>query len=352
MVVSEHLQRYPIMLGKKSSFAFVALCVGVFVSVTAYAWVARARSVASASASSMTVLKLAHGLDPSHPVHKAMLYMAQRLGEISAGTVELQVFPGGILGSETENIAQLQRGALAMTKVSAAAVENFVPQMAVFSLPYIFRDANHYWQVLDGPIGRELLSSGEKSGLKGLCYYDAGSRNFYTITKPILSPADLVGMKIRTMTSKTCMDTVQVLGASPTPVPWGELYTALQQKMVDGAENNLPSFYTSRHYEVCKHFVMDEHTRIPDILMISTTVWDGLSPQVRNWVQQAADDSSEYQRKLWAEYDAQTLKAVEEKGVKVYYPDKALFVADVQSLLKSCEGSPVGDLVQKIRSVK
>ena len=340
------------MYSRKSSYLFVILCVGVFISVAVYAWVISTKTTASASISSKTTLKLAHGLDPSHPVHKAMLYMAERLSELSAGNVEMQVFPGGILGSETENIAQLQRGALAMTKVSAAAVENFVPEMAVFSLPYIFRNGDHYWQVVDGPVGKELLSYGERSGLKGLCYYDAGSRNFYTISKPVLSPSDLVGMKVRTMTSKTCMDTVQVLGASPTPVPWGELYTALQQKMVDGAENNLPSFYTSRHYEVCRHFTMDEHTRIPDILMISTSVWNALSPRVRQWVQQAANDSSAYQRRLWAEYDANTLKAVQEKGVKVYYPDKAPFIMEVQPLLKSCEGTPVGILVQKIRSVQ
>jgi len=339
------------MYGKKPSYLFVILCVLAVVCVAAYAWAVR-RHALSTSTQGKIVLKLAHGLDPSHPVHKAMLYMADRLRRKSGGTAELQIFSGGILGNETENIAQLQRGALAMTKVSAAAVENFVPEMAVFSLPYIFRDSDHYWRVLDGPIGRKLLASGEKSGLKGLCYYDAGSRNFYMISKPVLSPADLAGTKIRVMRSKTCMDTIEVLGAAPTPVPWGELYTALQQKMVDGAENNLPSFYTSRHYEVCKFFSMDEHTRIPDILMVSTSVWNELPPRVQRWLQEAADESSKYQRQLWLEYDAETLKTVEAKGVKVYYPDKAPFAEKVMPLLKACEGTPIGTLLQEIGSVQ
>jgi tripartite ATP-independent transporter DctP family solute receptor len=340
------------MYSKNTSYLFIAVCVAVVVAIAVFAWHVRARATASGSGARETVLKLSHGLDPSHPVHKAMLYMAERLKTRSGGTVKLEVFPGGVLGSETENIAQLQRGALAMTKVSAAAVESFVPEMAVFSLPYIFRDGNHFWKVMDSPVGKRLLASGEKAGLKGLCYYDAGSRNFYTISKPVLAPSDLKGMKIRTMKSKTCMDMTETLGASPTPVPWGELYTALQQKMVDGAENNLPSFFTSRHFEVCKHFAMDEHTRIPDILMISTSVWNELPTPVRQWVQEAADDSSLYERQLWSKYDDEVLKAVKEKGVEVYYPDKAPFVEKVQPMLKNLEGTPVGALVEEIRSVK
>jgi len=189
-------------------------------------------------------------------------------------------------------------------------------------------------------------------GLRGLCYYDSGSRNFYTINKPILSPNDLIGQKIRVMKNKTSMDMIAAMGGSPTPIPWGELYTALQQHMVDGAENNVPSFYTNRHFEVCKYFVFDEHSRIPDMLFISEKVWNELTPEERGWVKEAAKASSDYQRKLWAEMTEDALVQVQEKGVKVYYPEKQPFVDKVQPLLESYKGTSIGDLVEQIRETE
>ena len=278
--------------------------------------------------------------------------MAQRLEEKSGGTVELQISPGGVLGSETESIELLQRGALAMTKVSASPMEGFIPEMAVFSLPYIFRSEGHFWNVLTSPLGKNLLLMGEEAGLRGLCYYDSGSRNFYSIHKPIQSPDDLKGMKIRVMKSPTAMDMIEAMGGSPTPIPWGELYTALQQKMVDGAENNPPSFYTNRHFEVCKYFSFDEHTRIPDILLMSAKVWNSLSPQIQQWVQEAADESSVFQRKLWKEKTDEAIAAVKEEGVKIFYPDKEPFMKKVAPMLEKYDGTPVGDILTQIREIE
>ncbi|MFN9981042.1 MAG: DctP family TRAP transporter solute-binding subunit, partial [bacterium] len=175
-------------------------------------------------------------------------FMAQRLREKSGGTVEIQIFPNSQLGSETECIELLQQGALAITKTSAAPLEGFVPELALFGVPYIFRNEEHYWKLINSDLGKQLLAAGETKGIRGLCYYDAGARSFYTVNRPILKPSDLGGLKIRVQQSKTAMDMVQALGGSPTPVPFGELYTALQSSMVDGAENNAPSFYTNRHY--------------------------------------------------------------------------------------------------------
>jgi tripartite ATP-independent transporter DctP family solute receptor len=189
-------------------------------------------------------------------------------------------------------------------------------------------------------------------GLRGLCYYDAGSRNFYTIDRPVLVPDDLRGLKIRVQKSKTAMDMVEALGGSPTPIPWGELYTALQQKMVDGAENNPPSFYTNRHYEVCKHLSMDAHTLVPDVLLVSEKVWQTLPPQVRTWVQQAADESSQFQRRLWQEETAQALRAVQEQGVTVHYPDKSLFAAKVEAMHAGYHGTPVGQWLSEIKATE
>ena len=183
------------------------------------------------------------------------------------------IYPSGQLGAERELIELLQIGSLAMTKVSTAPLESFVPEMKIFGIPYVFRDAEHRWKVLNGSIGKQLLLAGEPFFLRGMCYYDAGSRSFYSMDKPIKSPADLEGLKIRVMKSITAVNMVQALGGSPTPIPWGELYTALQQGVVDGAENNPPSFFFSRHYEVCKYYSLDEHTAVPDILLMSTVIW-------------------------------------------------------------------------------
>jgi len=338
------------MVNKSVSFFLVGLFTGLIVALGGFTLYVRTCGVGGSG--DRVVLKLGHGLDPSHPVHKGMVFMAERLNEKSGGKVELQIFSGGVLGSETENIEQIQRSALAITKVSAAAMESFIPEMAVFSLPYIFRDETHYWQVLNSPLGKELLTLGEDKGLRGLCYYDSGSRNFYTVSKPILTPGDLKGQKIRVMQSRTSMDMIEMLGGAPTPISWGELYTSLQQGVVDGAENNPPSFYTSRHYEVCKYLSMDEHTRIPDIVFISDKVWDGLSPQVQQWLQEAADESSVYQRQLWKEGTEEALEAVKEKGVKIFYPDKAPFVEKVKPLIDRYKGTRIGELVEKIRDIQ
>ena len=335
---------------KAVSFLVLGLLIGSL--LTAAAFVPSIRAARASNTSGKTVLKLAHVLPPAHAVHIAMEFMAKRLAELSDGAVEIQVFGGGQLGSEPESIEQLQRGALAMVKTSAAALESFVPDMAVFGMPYLFRDDEHYWKVLLGPVGREILQAGEAQGLHGLCYYDSGSRSFYTVSKPILHPADVREMKIRVMPSRTAHDMITTLGGGPTPIPYGELYSALQQGMIDGAENNPPSFYTSRHYEVAKHYSLDEHTRVPDVVIVSKPVWDGLSPQVRTWVEQAASDSVTFQRKLWREQTEESLAAVKKAGVTIHQPDKSAFEKATASMYAAVEGTRVGELAKRIREVR
>jgi len=298
------------------------------------------------------VLKLAHVLPASAPVHKAMVRMSELAAEKSGGLVDIQVFPNGQLGGETETIEQMQRGALAMVKASTAPMEGFIPEMAVFSVPYLFRDEDHYWKVLNGKIGQGVLRKGADVGIRGLCYYDSGARSFYTVDKPVLTPADLQGMKIRVMNSKTAMDMVDALGGSPTPIPFGELYTALQQSMVDGAENNPPSMYDTRHWEVAKHYSMDEHARIPDIVLFSQRIWDSLSPQVQQWVQEAADESVDYQRQIWNEYVQECLINLEAEGVQIYRPSKEPFQKMAQGMYSNFDGTPVQGLIEQIQSIK
>ncbi len=281
------------------------------------------------------VLKLAHTLPPDHPVHEAMVFMANRCSELSKGKMEIEIYPSEQLGSEQQCVELLQIGSLAITKVSAAVMESFTEDYKVLGLPYIFRDSAHAVSVLDGEIGRELLLSTENRYIRGLCFYDAGSRSFYTIDKPILNPSDLEGMKIRVMKSKTAMDMVKALGGSPTPISYGELYTALQSGVVDGAENNPPSFYTSHHYEVCKHYALDEHTAVPDVLIISQHIWNKLSDKEKSWIQQAATESVAIERKLWSESVKKSLAEVQKAGVTIYYPDKSLFAEKVDDVYDS-----------------
>ncbi|MBS3775420.1 MAG: TRAP transporter substrate-binding protein [Bacteroidales bacterium] len=302
----------------------------------------------------ITTLRLAHSLDVSHPVHKGMEYMAKRARELSDGNLRIKIYPSSQLGSERECLEMLQIGSLAMTKVSSAVMQSFVPEYKALGMPYIFRDLQHYHKVLDGPIGEKILNSGTEYWLQGLVFYDAGSRSFYTIDKPIRKPSDLKGMKIRVMQSMTSVKMVQAMGGSPTPISWGELYTALQNGVVDGAENNLPSLHTSHQYEVADYFSMNKHTSIPDVLLMSTHILENLSEQEKQWLQQAADESVEKQREYWQEAQKEALKVIKEAGVEVIRPDPEPFRESVQSVYSYIERtSPeVYKLTQQIQNVE
>jgi tripartite ATP-independent transporter DctP family solute receptor len=219
-----------------------------------------------------------------------------------------------------------------MTKVSAAVLENFIPEYKVLSLPYIFRDKAHMYQVFDNEVGESMLLKGEKFRLRGLTFYDAGSRSFYMKDGPVNTPADLENKKIRVQKSNMAVTMINAFGGSPTPISWGELYTALQQGVADGAENNPTSFYTSKHYEVCKYFSINEHTSVPDVLLIGLDTWERLNDQEKVWLKEAVKESAEAQRKLWLASEKEALENVKAAGVQVYYPDKSLFEAKTQSM--------------------
>ena len=330
-------------MGKTTSLLLVGLLGIVLVATTGYAFIVKGND---------GVLKLAHSQPTKHPVHQGIVKMKERLEELSDGTMTIDIYPGSQLGSEVQCIEQLQNGSLSMTKTSTAALEAFIPEMGVFGLPYLFRDEEHYWDVLEGEIGQRLLERGESKYLRGLCYYDAGSRNFYTKDRPIEKPEDLAKMKIRVMNSATAMDMVEAFGASPTPISFGELYSALAQGTVDGAENNLPSFTSNKHYEVCKHFSLDGHVRIPDLLMISTKSWNGLSEQQQGWLAQAAKESAEFERALWAEETAKARKVAEAEGVTIYEVDGSQFAAKVKPMLDNIDNESLKKLVSEIEAVQ
>ncbi len=279
--------------------------------------------------------------------------MQERLAEKSNGTLQIEIYPSQQLGTERQALELLQIGSLAMTKVSGAVMENFSPKIKCLSLPYVFRDREHTYKVQDSDVGRELLIQSEKYWLRGLGYFDAGQRSFYTKEKSIMTPDDLKGMKIRVQESVMAMNLVRALGGAPTPISWGELYTALQQGVVDGAENNPPSFVSSRHYEICKYYSLNEHTAVPDLLVIGTVAWNRLSSQEQNWVQEAADEAIDYQRKVWVAAEQEALETVKAAGVTVTRPDKTVFAEKTRSLLDEYKDDPeMYELIRRIQNVR
>jgi tripartite ATP-independent transporter DctP family solute receptor len=344
-------------MSKSVSFFIVGLLTGVLLASGLYSWLGVRTTGSGSAVVGVKVLRVAHALPTSHPVHQGILFMAKRVEELSGGKLKLEVFPGEQLGTETQCLEQVQAGTLAITKVSCGAVGNFVSTYKVFGLPYLFRDETNLWNVLEGPVGEDLLklisvaNDGQSSGLTGLCFYDAGSRNFYG-KSPITTPADLKGKKIRVMNDQVAMDLITAFGGAPTPIPWGELYTSLQQGVVDGAENNPPSLLSSRHYEVCKFYTLDHHTRLPDVLVMSSKIFEKLSPEEEGWISKAAHESTDYQRKLWADETARSLAELKKAGVDVREVDMAPFRKLVGPVIQKYAQGKVKELVERIEAVK
>ena len=289
---------------------------------------------------SKKTLKLAHGLPKTHSVHQGMLFMKERLGELSGGKMDLEIYDSGQLGSENQTLEMLQIGSLDMAKVSSGALEGFVDEFKVFGIPYLFVSKEHYFAVLDGPIGEAFLKTMEPYWIKGLGYYDSGARSFYTVNKPILHPDDLKGLKIRVMRSPIAVEMMRTFDGAATPVDFGELYTALQSGVVDGAENNTPSVTTAFHQEVCKHYSVNEHTMLPDLIVVSMHTWNKLTPEEQEWLKQAMHESVIYQRKLWEEQEKTSMQEMKEKGMEIHYPPKAPFIRKTQPLLEKYRENP------------
>jgi tripartite ATP-independent transporter DctP family solute receptor len=341
-------------MGPRVSFLIIGLLCGLVAAGGCFAWLGQRAGGRDAGA---TILQVAHGLPVSHPVHRGLDEMARLVEEKSGGRMKFQLFHSEQLGTEVECLEKVQAGTLAITKVSAGVVGNFVPVYQVFSLPYLFRDEGHFWRVLDGGIGDAMLErlatkgDGTPSGLHGLAWYDSGSRSFYT-KRPVLGPADLRGLKIRTMSDQVAMDMVEAMGGSPTPIAFGELYTALRQGTVDGAENNPPSLLSSRHFEICKYYILDHHSRIPDVLVMSASVWDGLNAEQRRWISEAARESGIHQRKIWAEDSDKAIGELKQAGVNVVEADLAAFAAQTTGVLQKHATGEIGELVEKMRAVE
>jgi len=273
-------------------------------------------------------LVLGHAMHLAHPVSEAMAKMAEEVERLSDGKLRIEIYPSAQLGGERQLMELVQIGAVDITKVSGASLGNFVPEIRVLSLPYLFGSSEHAASVFWGEasdVGEGLLETGSKYNLKGIAYYDAGSRSFYTRNTRVTKPEDLEGLKIRVQPSNMATRLIKSLDASPTPIPYGELYTALQSGIVDAAENNPPSFHTARHYEVCEYYIIDRHTTIPDLLVINPNTWNRLTDDEKEWLTKAKETSVDYQRELWNKAVEEAFNVVEEAGVEVIYPDVTPF---------------------------
>ena len=307
-------------------------------------------SVQAPAANKEIMLKAADIQPDDYPTVMGLKKMAQLLDERTQGRIKMQVYSGGQLGAEKETIEMTQMGTVAISRVSTSPLASFSSQMGALSMPFLFRDATHFWKVLDGDIGKGMLKELEKSNLIGLTYYDSGARSFYTKNKSINSPGDANGQKIRVQQSKIFVDTVNALGASATAMNYGEVYSGLQTGLIDGAENNPPSLWSAKHYEVCKNLALDEHAMVPETVIMSKKIWDTLSPDDQKIVMQAAIDSGVYQRQVWADYTAKSLNDLKAQGVIITTPDKAAFRKAVEPMYDKYP--EYKDIIAKIQAVQ
>ena len=302
-----------------------------------------------------TTLKLSHNQDKSHAVHKALSYLADKTKEYSNGELVIRIYPNATLGNERESLELMNSGALQMVKVNAASLESFAPDYSLFSLPFLFRDRDHYYRVLQSDLGKKILKSSESKGFVGITYYDGGARSFYS-NKPITKPEDLAGMKIRVQQSPSAIAMMKALGGIPVAMSYGDVYTSLQTGIIDGTENNETALTTGKHGEICKVYSTDQHAMIPDVMVMSEKVWKNISPEDQQIILEAARESTEQHKIAW---DAAIDQAIEEAkttmGVEfVNDVDKEAFREATSAMISDyCEQYPgVKKLLDIIDSVE
>jgi tripartite ATP-independent transporter DctP family solute receptor len=314
---------------------------------------AAALALALPALASATEFRSADIHPDGYPTVEAVKFMGEQLKKLTGGKHSINVFNNSKLGNEKDTIEQTKLGAIAIARVNIAPMNNICPATIVPTMPFLFRSTEHMRKVLDGPIGEEILKSCEAQGFVGLAYYDSGARSIYTVKKPVKTVEDTKGMKIRVQQSDLWVALMEAMGANATPMPFGEVYTALKTGLVDAAENNYPSFESSRHFEVAKYYSKTEHSMAPEVLLFSKRVWDGLSPDDQKALRQAAKDSVPYMRKLWDEREAKSLATVKAAGAEIIEVDKASFRNAVKPVyVKFLREPKLLDLVKRIQETQ
>ena len=288
-----------------------------------------------------------------YPTVLAVRHMGETLSKATNGRLTIKVFAKSALGQEKDTIEQAKLGALAMTRVNVAPMNNICPATMVPTMPFLFRNTEHMRHVLDGAIGDEILRSCEEQGFVGLAFYDSGARSIYSVKKPIKTIADTKGMKIRVQQSDLWVSLMEAMGANATPMPFGEVYTALKTGLVDAAENNYPSYESTRHFEVAKYYNKTEHSMAPEILLFSKKTWDTLAPADQQAIRAAAKESVGYMRKLWDEREAKSLAIVKAGGAQIVDVDTASFRAAMKPVYdKYLKDPKLQDMVKRVADVK
>ena len=289
-----------------------------------------------------------------YPTVLAVKFIGEQLAAQTDGRLGVKVYPNGALGTERDTIEQLKIGGLDMMRINVAPLNNVVAETIVPALPFLFRSEDHMHAVLDGPIGEQILAAMEAQGLIGLAFYDSGARSLYTAEKPVKNLADVAGMKIRVQQSDLFVAMVEALGANPTPMPYGEVYTALKTGIVDAAENNFPSYESSRHFEAAKYYTMTEHSMAPEVLVFSKVVWDTLTPEDQALIRKTAKESVPYMRKLWDEREAKARQTVEAGGAEIIVlEDRQAWVDAMQPVYAKFAATPeLQALVEQVQATK
>ncbi|HNW87296.1 MAG TPA: TRAP transporter substrate-binding protein [Candidatus Limiplasma sp.] len=313
-------------------------------------------------ASAATVLKLSEVHADGYPTALADAEFARLVAEKTEGRITIDVYTGGTLyGQETEAIEAMQLGDLAFARVSASPVGSYVPAINAIQMPYLYKSAAHMWAVLNGEIGQKMLADietatnkdGNPSGIVGLCYYDAGSRSFY-LTKEVHSVADMAGLKIRVQNNPMMVDMVAALGATGvTGIGPNDVYASITQKVIDGAENNWPTYQNMGDYEAAPYYILDQHTRVPEILLASKAVKDTIDPADWAIIQECAKSTQEFEIEKWAEKEASSEKIVRDAGTTVIEltAEERQGFEDAMSSLYQTYGADYTDIINQIKEI-
>lgn len=326
---------------KLVAFAIIALTAvgGVF-----------ATGSTKAKAAKVIKLKLAENQPANNPVSKGVKMFADLVKAKTGGTVEVDVYLDAQLGNENETIDQVQAGTLDFARINTSALASTVNEVGVFTLPYIFTSTEQKYKVLDGKIGEDILNTMRaKNNIIGLNFLESGSRNFYSTKKPIKSVADIKGMKVRVQQNEVAIRMVELLGGAATPMAYGEVYQGLQTGVIDAAENDFVSYYTSGHYEVAKYFSLDGHMAPPALLIMSTAAWKKLNADQQKAVKEASREAALWQRKAMDDFQNESRAAVEKAGCKVFTVDAKEFQNAVSEIYNKYP--QYKDVIAKIKAV-
>src|ERR1700735_993015 len=288
-----------------------------------------------------------------YPTVEALRYMGRLIAERRGGRHQIRVFHSRQLGEEKETIEQTRAGAIDLNRTNVALIGSFVPAMNVLAMPFLFRSIDHLQKVLDGPIGDEILGSFEPYGFVGLAFYDSGARSIYNSVRPIRTVADMKGLRLRVQQSELMSDMIRALGPEPIELPYGQVRTGLATKLIDGAENNWPSFVTTDHYKYAGFYTLTEHTMSPEVLVMSQKAWESLSAEDRKIFREAALQSSHFMRERWKDLEEQSRRQAESAGVTIVTDfDRKPFEAAMDGIYAKAKRDPAAaELIERIRKV-